>query len=195
MTETKILKTSFEDIPDSHPFAKGIRMANQKKWLMPNPQSGAFEPERPVIREELIALLNHTASHTSVSKNSDIASFADAADRPTANALHWARDRNITEPLTGGDKIDPTAPVSHEELAAVLFQYNAEVQLTGMNEAAGSRFRDVLGAGYSAPLRCVGWCERHRAGFFGCFQPDRADYSRSADSFHSPLQAAEPAVH
>ena len=108
-------------------------MANQKKWLMPNLQSGAFEPERPVTREELIALLNHTASHTSVSKNSDIAPFADAADRPTANGLQWARDRKITEPLTGGDKIDPTAPVSHEELAAVLFQYNAEVQLTGMN--------------------------------------------------------------
>ena len=142
-----------------------------------------------------IALLNHTASHTSVSKNLDIAPFADGADRPTANALHWARNRKITEPLTGGDKIDPTAPVSHEELAAVLFQYNAEVQLTGMNEAAGSRFRDVLGAGYSAPLRCVGWCERYRAGCLGCFQPDRADYSRSADSFHSPLQAAEPAVH
>ena len=147
MTETKILKTSFKDIPDSHPFAEDIRMANQKKWLMPNPQSGAFEPERPVTREELIALLNHTASHTGVSKNSDIAPFADAADRPTANGLHWARDRKITEPLTGGDKIDPTAPVSHEELAAVLFHYNAEVQLTGMNEAAGSRFRDVLGAG------------------------------------------------
>ena len=29
----------------------------------------------------------------------------------------------------------------------MLFQYNAEVQLTEMNEAAGSRFRDVLGAG------------------------------------------------
>ena len=67
MTETKILKTSFEDILDSDPFAENIRMANQKKWLMPNPQSGAFEPERPVTREELIALLNHTASHTSVS--------------------------------------------------------------------------------------------------------------------------------
>lgn len=147
MTETKILKTSFKDIPDSHPFAEDIRMANQKKWLMPNPQSGAFEPERPVTREELIALLNHTASHTSVSKNSDISPFADAADRPTVNGLQWARDRKITEPLTGGDKIDPTAPVSHEELAAVLFQYNAEVQLTGMTEAAGSRFRDVLGAG------------------------------------------------
>lgn len=88
MTETKILKTSFKDIPDSHPFAEDIRMANQKKWLMPNPQSGAFEPERPVTREELIALLNHTASHTSVSKNSDIAPFADAADR--TDYLHGA---------------------------------------------------------------------------------------------------------
>ena len=122
-------------------------MANQKKWLMPNPQSGAFEPDRPVTREELIALLNHAAGHAGVSENSDVAPFADAADRPTANALHWARDRKITEPLTGGDKIDPTAPVSHEELAAVLFQYNAEVQLTEMKEGAGSRFRDVLGAG------------------------------------------------
>ena len=157
MTETKILKTSFKDIPDSHPFAEDIRMANQKKWLMPNPQSGAFEPERPVTREELIALLNHTASHTSVSKNSDIAPFADAADRPTVNGLQWARDRKITEPLTGGDKIDPTAPVFHEELAAVLFQYNAEVQLTGMNEAAGSRFRDVLGAG--TLHRYVAWAD------------------------------------
>lgn len=147
VAETKILKTSFEDVPGSHPFAEDIRMANQKKWLMPNPQSGAFESDRPVTREELIALLNHAAGHAGVSENSDVAPFADAAGRPTANALHWARDRKITEPLTGGDKIDPTAPVSHEQLAAVLFQYNAEVQLTEMNEAAGSRFRDVLGAG------------------------------------------------
>ena len=88
------------------------------------PQTGAFEPDRPVTREELIALLNHAAGHAGVSENSNVAPFEDAAGRPTANALHWARDRKITEPLTGGDKIDPTAPVSHEELAAVLFQYN-----------------------------------------------------------------------
>lgn len=37
----------------------------------------------------------------------------------------------------------------------MLFQYNAEVQLTEMNEGAGSRSRDVLGAG---TLRnCVAW--------------------------------------
>lgn len=126
MTETKILKTSFKDIPDSHPFAENIRMANQKKWLMPNPQSGAFEPERPVTREELIALLNHTASHTSVSKNSDIAPFADAADRPTANALHWARDRKITELLTGGDKIDPTAPTTCADLTRFIRRYKLQ---------------------------------------------------------------------
>ena len=29
----------------------------------------------------------------------------------------------------------------------MLFQYNAEVQLTEMKEGTGSRFRDVLGAG------------------------------------------------
>ena len=76
-----------------------------------------------MTREELIALLNHAAGHAGVNENSDIAPFADAAGRQTANALHWACDRKITEPLTGGDKIDPTAPVSHEELDRFIRRY------------------------------------------------------------------------
>ena len=101
-------------------------MANQKKWLMSNPQTGAFEPDRPVTREELIALLNHAAGHAGVNENSDIAPFTDAAGRQTANALHWARDRKITEPLTGGDKIDPTAPTTRAELARFIRRYKLQ---------------------------------------------------------------------
>lgn len=48
-------------------------MANQKKWLMPNLQTGAFEPDCHVPREELIALLNHAAGHAGVSENSEVA--------------------------------------------------------------------------------------------------------------------------
>lgn len=49
-----------------------------------------------MTREELIALLNHAAGHAGVSENSDVAPFADAADRPTANArCTGARDRKI----------------------------------------------------------------------------------------------------
>ena len=101
-------------------------MANQKKWLMPNPQTGAFEPDRHVPHEELIALLNHAAGHAGVSENSEVAPFAGAAGRQTANALHWACDRKITEPLTGGDKIDSTAPVSHEELDRFIRRYKLQ---------------------------------------------------------------------
>lgn len=152
---TKILKTSFEDVPGNYPYADDIRVANQKKWLFPNPQTGAFEPNRAVTREEAIALLNRAAGRPGVSENSEVAPYADAVGRPAANALHWARDRKITEPIASGERIDPTAPISHEELMAVLYQYNAEVQLSELEEGAGSRFRDVLGAG---PLhRYVAW--------------------------------------
>ena len=64
-----------------------------------------------------------------------------------AAPLRTPCDRKITEPIAGGERIDPTAPISHEELMAVLYQYNAEVQLSELEEGAGSRFRDVLGAG------------------------------------------------
>ena len=195
VAETKILKTSFEDVPGSHPFAEDIRMANQKKWLMPNPQSGAFEPDRPVTREELIALLNHAAGHAGVSENSNVAPFADAAGRPTANALHWARDRKITEPLTGGDKIDPTAPGFSRGAGGCTVPVQCGGSADRDERGCWFSFPRRAGCRYSAPLRCVGWRERYRAGFFGCVQPDRADYSRGVGSFHSPLQAAEPAVH
>ena len=90
-----------------------------------------------------------------MSENSEVAPYADAVDRPAANALHWARDRKIAEPIASGERIDPTAPISHEELAVVLYQYNTEVQLSELEDALGSRFRDVLGAG---PLhRYVAW--------------------------------------
>ena len=151
VVETKILKTSFEDVPGNYPYADDIRVANQKKWLFPNPQTGAFEPNRAVTREEAIALLNRAAGRPGVSENSEVAPYADAVGRPAANALH----RKITEPIASGERIDPTAPISHEELMAVLYQYNAEVQLSELEEGAGSRFRDVLGAG---PLhRYVAW--------------------------------------
>ena len=61
-----------------------------------------------------------------MNENSDIAPFTDAAGRQTANALHWARDRKITEPLTGGDKIDPTAPTTREELARFIRRYKLQ---------------------------------------------------------------------
>lgn len=61
-----------------------------------------------------------------MNENSDIAPFTDAAGRQTANALHWARDRKITEPLTGGDKIDPTAPTTRAELARFIRRYKLQ---------------------------------------------------------------------
>ena len=77
----------------------------------------------------------------------------------------------------------------------MLFQYNAEVQLTEMNEAAGSRFRDVLGAG--TLHRYVAWAGANDIVLdsSGVFNPTAPTTTRGAGSFHSPLQAAEPAVH
>ena len=82
VVETKILKTSFEDVPGNYPYADDIRVANQKKWLFPNPQTGAFEPNRAVTREEAIALLNRAAGRPGVSENSEVAPYADAVGRP-----------------------------------------------------------------------------------------------------------------
>lgn len=155
LEEIKILNTSFSDVPSYHPYADDIRIANQKKWLLPNPETGLFEPDRPVTREEAIALLNRAAGRAGVSSNSIVKPYADAPDRPAANALHWARDRKVAELIANGERIDPTAPISHEEFVALLYHYNAKVQLSEMNETAGARFRDVLGSG---PLhRYVAW--------------------------------------
>ncbi|SDS93132.1 S-layer homology domain-containing protein [Paenibacillaceae bacterium GAS479] len=83
----------------------------------------AFLPQLQLTRADLAVLLSRIAGHNATSAGDQAAGFKDVpATAYYASAVAWAASEGITGG-TGSDKFSPLAPITREQLAAMLVRF------------------------------------------------------------------------
>lgn len=111
---------SFSDVPESHPHHEAIEWLAHEAVARGYPD-GTFRPASPVLRQELVAWLWRLAGSPSPES---MRSFTDVSSAsPFAAAIAWAKESGIVQGRPDGT-FSPTAPVTRQETARILFWWD-----------------------------------------------------------------------
>ena len=141
----------FVDVPPSH-WARGYVEFVWEQGIMQGVSDTLFAPNTTLSRAMAATILWRTAGEPAASGG---ATFTDVADgRWYTEAIAWANENGIVLGV-GGNRFNPTADVTRQEFAAMMFRYAA---FTGGNtdipaEFDLSRFQDRD--------QLSGWAERY----------------------------------
>lgn len=122
--------SQFADLTSGSWYYDGVRCALEN-GLMTGTSARTFAPDRPVTRAMLVTILWRLAGepYGSVSPFEDV-----LPGSWYAQAVSWAYDKGIVTGVTA-TRFQPGAPVTREQLCAILCRYAA---LTGKNTAASA---------------------------------------------------------
>ena len=134
----------FTDVSRDAPYAAAVR------WVVENgialgSGSGEFQPEQPVAREDLAAMLRRAAmampTDTAAASGMKLSDYADAAavSAWAEDAVEWTLGENLLIG-TAPDALSPRESVSRSQLAVVLarwYRWNAAEAGNGGQEEAG----------------------------------------------------------
>lgn len=132
---------SYRDVPADAWCASAIRQATER-GLTGGTGDGCFTPNAPVSRAMFVAMLSRLHRSTDGSAVIDgAAAFDDVpADAWYAPAARWAADRQIV--LGSGGSFRPSAGITREALAALLYRYAASMGCDVSARADLSGFAD-----------------------------------------------------
>ena len=122
--------SQFADLTAGSWYYGGVRCALEN-GLMTGPSARTFAPDRPVTRAMLVTILWRLAGEP----YGRVSPFEDVLPGSWyAQAVSWAYDKGIVTGVTA-TSVQPGAPVTREQLCAILCRYAA---LTGKNTAASA---------------------------------------------------------
>lgn len=122
--------SQFADLTSGSWYYDGVRCALEN-GLMTGTSARTFEPDRPVTRAMLVTILWRLAGEP----YGRVSPFEDVLPGSWyAQAVSWAYDKGIVTGVTA-TSFQPGAPVTREQLCAILCRYAA---LTGKNTAASA---------------------------------------------------------
>ena len=122
--------SQFTDLTSGSWYYDGVRYALEK-GLMTGTSARTFAPDRPVTRAMLVTILWRLAGEP----YGRVSPFEDVLPGSWyAQAVSWAYDKGIVTGVTA-TSFQPGAPVTREQLCAILCRYAA---LTGKNTAASA---------------------------------------------------------
>ena len=122
--------SQFADLTSGSWYYDGVRCALEN-GLMTGTSARTFAPDRPVTRAMLVTILWRLAGEP----YGRVSPFEDVLPGSWyAQAVSWAYDKGIVTGVTA-TSFQPGAPVTREQLCAILCRYAA---LTGKNTAAST---------------------------------------------------------
>lgn len=133
---------SYRDVPPGAWCENAVRQATER-GLTDGTGNGNFTPNAPVTRAMFVVMLSRLHQGTDGGTVIDgSTSFADVpADAWYASAARWAADRQIV--LGNNGSFQPSAGITREALAALLYRYAASMGFDTSARAGLSRFPDA----------------------------------------------------
>lgn len=133
---------SYRDVPENAWCAEPVRQATER-GLTGGTGNGNFTPNAPVTRAMFVVMLSRLHQGTDGGTVIDgSSSFADVpADAWYAAAARWAADRQIV--LGDNGSFRPSAGITREAMAALLYRYAASVGFDTSARSDLSRFSDA----------------------------------------------------
>ena len=137
--DSELPRQRFGDVPQNIWFASGVQFAAEQ-GLFTGVSANEFAPYDPMTRAMLVTVLHRLDGADASGTNS----FTDVLNgKWYTNAIAWASANGIVEGLRG-NRFAPNAPITREQLAAILFRYakacgydvSARAELTAYADAA-----------------------------------------------------------
>lgn len=137
--DSEFPRQRFGDVPQNIWFASGVQFAAEQ-GLFTGVSANEFAPYDPMTRAMLVTVLHRLDGADASGTNS----FTDVLNgKWYTNAIAWASANGIVEGLSG-NRFAPNAPITREQLAAILFRYakacgydvSARAELTAYADAA-----------------------------------------------------------
>ena len=137
--DSELPRQRFDDVPQNIWFASGVQFAAEQ-GLLTGVSANKFAPYDPMTRAMLVTVLHRLDGADASGTNS----FTDVLNgKWYTNAIAWASANGIVEGLSG-NRFAPNAPITREQLAAILFRYakacgydvSARAELTAYADAA-----------------------------------------------------------
>ncbi len=137
-------ESGFSDVESDAWYAHAVAWA-RNKGIVFGISDDLFDPERPVTREALAAMLERYSvlCPVSVPERDDLSSFSDA-DRVSAwatDALGWAVAAGVLEG-TGDSTLDPSGSATREQFAALLERFDGAFTLKYNEPVPISRYTE-----------------------------------------------------
>ena len=116
--DSELPRQRFDDVPQNIWFASGVQFAAEQ-GLFTGVSANEFAPYDPMTRAMLVTVLHRLDGADASGTNS----FTDVLNgKWYTNAIAWASANGIVEGLSG-NRFAPNAPITREQLAAILFRY------------------------------------------------------------------------
>lgn len=137
--DSELPRQRFGDVPQNIWFASGVQFAAEQ-GLFTGVSANEFAPYDPMTRAMLVTVLHRLDGADASGTNS----FTDVLNgKWYTNAIAWASANGIVEGLRG-NRFAPNAPITREQLTAILFRYakacgydvSARAELTAYADAA-----------------------------------------------------------
>lgn len=137
--DSELPRQRFGDVPQNIWFASGVQFAAEQ-GLFTGVSANEFAPYDPMTRAMLVTVLHRLDGADASGTNS----FTDVLNgKWYTDAIAWASANGIVEGLSG-NRFAPNAPITREQLAAILFRYakacgydvSARAELTAYADAA-----------------------------------------------------------
>jgi len=112
---------NYSDVTQTDWFYNAVRWVTHEKIMYGN-ETGEFEPDRLITREELVVCLYKYKKEPKVNTD-NLKNFADGSEVSSRNAMEWAINNNIILGDTH-QKLNPKTKLTRAELAAILVRFN-----------------------------------------------------------------------
>ncbi len=123
--------SGFADVPSDEWYAEATAWAKDA-GVVRGVSDTEFDPERPVTREQLAAMLCRYSvlSPVSVPERADLSAYTDAASVSgwAEDAMGWAVEAALIEGV-GEEMLDPAGGATREQLAAILERFDYAFEL------------------------------------------------------------------
>ncbi len=121
----------FSDVEDGAWYASAVGWAKEEGIVL-GVSADAFDPDRPVTREQLAAIFFRFSSRAPVSvpERADLSSYSDVGDvrKWAVEPFEWAVESGIMIG-TDGDTLSPGGHATREQLAEMIFRYDGSFSL------------------------------------------------------------------
>ncbi len=122
-------KKGFTDVPDDAWYANAVEYV-KTEGLMSGTSEDTFEPDRPLTRAMMAAVLYRRAGAPELAEGSRDNLFEDVpVDSWCADAVYWARANGVTSGVDATHFL-PDAVVNREQAALMLWRFEGQPEVT-----------------------------------------------------------------